>query len=206
MAKNRNSIIASLTRTATKLRDNAKQRENLRWVLAGQSYDLRGTYPAGGEKAALAAAATATGFSEGDIASLIRAFETRTGLTDAQKKRVETWTTDAMLTLRGKGMDTKKQTRLIDWAEKQQTQNVKKLRDQKKKIVGGQTRNRQNANDAKIALAKKYAADFNRLLKSHNPVTLAAGMRFAQEHPGLDLASALLFHAAQVQTATPVVK
>lgn len=202
---NRNGYLKKLTTLGAQFAQGVARQLDLRWKIAEASAGLKGTYPAGGEKAFLAAAATASGFTEGDIGNLVRAFETRQDLTPAQAERTASWSTDAILTLRGKGMDSKARTSLIAKAEAKGTQNVKTLRDLKKGIVGGSTRNRKSKKDQNIALAKKFEKDFNRMLKNHPAVSLVAGMQFAQDHPGLDLAAALTFHAAQVSTPAPVV-
>jgi hypothetical protein len=202
---NRNGYIRKLTTLGTSYLKNTTERENLRWQIAEFAFGLRGTFAAGQEKAALATAATAVQFSEGDVGNLIRAYEVKQDLTPAQAEKVSDWTTDAVLTLRGKDMTTGNRTKLISKAEAKNTRNVKTLREMKRGIVGSSPRNRANATDAKIALAKKLEKDFNRLLKSHDPVALAAGMQFAQDHSGQDVAAALLFHAAQVQKAAAVV-
>jgi len=203
---NRKSLLTAIRKTGVALTKNKTERENLRWVLAGQCFNLRATYSAGNEKAALAAAATESGFTESDIGNLIRAYEVREELTQAQRSKVESWTTDAALTLRGKDMTTGNRTKLIAKAESKGTQNVKTLREMKKAIVGGgSTRNRKSQKDQNIALAKSLEKDIARLFKSHNPVSLIAGAQFAQDHPGKDIAAALLFASAQV-TAEPAVK
>lgn len=201
---NRNGYIRKLQTLGGQFAAGVARQLDLRWKIAEASAGLKGTYPAGGEKAFLAAAATATGFTEGDIGNLVRAYETRQDLTPAQAEKVATWSTDAVLTLRGKDMSTANRSKLIAKAEGKGTQNVKVLRELKKGIVGGSTRNRKSKKDQNIALAKKYEKDFNRMLKSYPAVALIAGMQFAQDHPGVDLAAALTFHAAQVSSPTPV--
>lgn len=203
---NRNTLIARLTKLGQELVKNTVQRENLRWSIAEKASALKATYPAGGEKAFLAAAATATGLTEGDIGNLVRAFEVRGELTPAQVKQTENWTTDAALVLRGKGMTPANRNKVIAKAEKANTQNVKKLRAFKSEVVTPKSRQKQNATDRKIALSKKLSKDIARLFKNHPGavMTLAAGARFAQDNPGEDIAAVLIFAAAQVRKATPV--
>ena len=160
---NRNTLISRLTKLGQELVKNGQQRENLRWQIAEKASALKATYPAGGEKAFLAAAATASGLTEGDIGNLVRAFEVRSDLTPAQVKATETWTTDAALVLRGKDMTPANRTKVIAKAEKANTQNVKKLRGFKAEVVTPKSRQKQNANDRKIALAKKLEKDIARL-------------------------------------------
>lgn len=211
--RKRESLLKRLARSGAKYAKNAAERESLRWIIASESFALRATYPAGGEAAFKAAAATATGFAESDIGNLVRAYECRESLTADQRKRTQTWTTDAMLTLRGKDMTPAKRTQLIKWSEDKGTQNVKRLREQKGKIVGRTPRKRQSKTDAKIALAKSLAKDFERIFKNHEgPARLAfiAGVQFAMDKGAdkdtKDIAAALIFADAQVSKATPVVK
>ena len=202
---NRNSIIKKLTKLGQDWVKNTEQRENLRWSIGEAAFNLRSTFQAGQEKAALASAATAVGLTEGDVGNLIRAYEARQDLTQAQRDKTASWTTDAVLTLRGKEMTPAKRTQLIDKAAKKNTQNVKTLREIKKSVVTPASRQRKNATDAKIALAKKLAKDLDRLFKNgHDPVSLAAGAQLAQGNPGADVAAAITFHAAQVKKTAVV--
>lgn len=200
---NRTTIEKQLVRTATAIREKKRQVETLRWTLAKQAYAFRGTFPAGGEKAAIAQAATATGFAESDIGNLIRAYEVLSDLTPAQAEKVQalSWTTDAALTLRGKNMTPARRTSLLNWSEKQGTRNVKKLREQKAKLVGGTTRNRRNKQDEQIALAKSLGATFEKKAKSFDVLAMIAGAQLAQENPGKDVAAALTFWNAQREAA-----
>jgi hypothetical protein len=199
---NRTAIIGKLTTLGVSLVKNDAEKQNLRWQIAEFSFKLRDTYPAGSEKAFLATAATAAKLTEGDIGNLVRAYEVRQDLTKVQAEKTADWTTDAVLTLRGKDMNAGNRTKLITKAEKKGTRNVKDLRTFKKGIVSATPRNRQNATDAKIAFVKKNEKLIERLLKSHDSLALIAGAQFAQDNPGVDVSAAITFAAAQVTKAT----
>lgn len=200
----RKSAIARVRRSATKVASNVKQGVALRWTLATDLVELRGTFKQGEEKAFLATAATAAQLDESVVASLVKAHETRAGLTKAQQAKVQAWPTDSILPFRG--METADITKVIAKAEKAGTTNTKVIRDLKRQVVGTAKRTRQTDAAKTTKLAEVIGDEVRKLLDNgHNPMTLAAGANLARKHGG-DVGAAILFVAANAKAATPVVK
>jgi hypothetical protein len=203
----RKALIARVTKHGAALRTLGKKTVEITWLLAEDLVQLQGTFPQGeeGKKAFKATAATASGKGESMIDNLVRAVAVRESLTDKQRERTAEWSYDSVLVMAGKDMTSGNRTKLIDRAEKANTRNVKDLRTFKTAIVGKTSRNRQSQTDANVKLAKDLGDTFAKLAKSHDVLALIAGAQLAQDHPGKDVAAALVFWNAQVTTAAPVV-
>lgn len=205
---NRTALIARVRKHGAALRTLGSKTVEVTWLLAEDLVLLQGTYPAGSEGAAAftAAASTASGKGEATIRNLVRACEVREGLTAKQKGQVTGWSYDMILSLADRKMTAAQRTSVIARVEKSGTRSPIEVRKVKRTVVGGSKRNRQTSADATTKLAEKIRGDVEKLIgKGHDPVTLAAGCQLAREYSG-DVASAVLFIAANVKQAAVVVK
>jgi hypothetical protein len=173
--------------------------EGFKWDLAAALVQYAGTYPATGDgrKAFTASAATLCHKSESWVRNLVNAYETREGLTKSQREKVQGWNTGKVLNLRN--MDTRDATTLINRANKANADEVR-MRAIKKAVVGGSSnpRNRANAAAQTAKLAENLREQYDKLIANgHDPSSLAAGARLAQENRG-DVAAAILFLASNV--------
>jgi hypothetical protein len=166
----------------------------LRWTMAEKLVGLRGTFEVGQEKAFLATAATAAERSEDVVRDLVKAYEVRETLTPAHREQTADWPTDTVL--RGlRGLDTAKRTKVIAKATAAGTSNVKTVTGIRKDVTGTKTRTRQTSNETLAKLVKLVGPKLVKaIMNGHDPITLAAGARLAQDNPG-DISSAILFVA-----------
>lgn len=203
---NRNSIINRIKQTAAKLSANTAQGISLTWQLAEEFVSLRSTFPAGkeGNAAFLSTASTASGKGEATVRNMVRAYEVREGLTAKQRESVASWPYDSVLTLAGKDVTSAKRTSIIGKVQKGGTTNTKDVRRIKSQVMGTVKRDRQTSAEATVKLAEKIGEDVGKLLDNgHDPMALAAGAELARNYSG-DVRAAILFVAANRQTAAKV--
>lgn len=203
-ARNRNSILARIRKTGAALATLGSRTVALTWQLAEECVALRATFPQGSEGMAafVASAATASGKGEATIRNLVRAVEIRDSLTQAQREKVAGWSYDMVLAL-AKGTASER-TRTIQKVEKVGSRSPVEVRKVHRTSTGGTKRAGRSSAEQTSKLAEKVRAEVEKLLSNgHDPVSLAAGARLAREYTG-DVASAILFVAANVRTAAKV--
>lgn len=202
---NRQTIIARVKDSAGKLAANVKAGVALRWTLAEDLFELRGTFAQGKDEAAafLATATTASKLDESVVKNLVRAIEVRDGLTEKTRAQVIAagMPTDSVLPFAG--LTAPQARKLVEKAEKAGTTNTKTIRKLKAEIVGTPQRNRQTAPEATAKFVVEIREAVEVLLKDHKVESLLAGIELRNSHPNGDLSAAVLF-VAQNPTPTEV--